>query len=637
MPFGLANLKHLLTLGKFIVGKENGSLKLSNLENFSQLKEELSILDLHNVSNAHDAKKASLDKIDGLDWLLLQWTSEFGNSRNEDKEMELCECRRSTLLPSLGQLPALKELIVEGMDAIETVGSKFYGHGTFQSLEKLEFCDMLAWQEWTSTTEGGVGFPCLCELVIENCPPLMGELPSHLSCLTNLVIKRCPELRCPSSMSLQSLQKLNIEDCNVALLNSMADLTSLASLEIKRISGLVCLARSFIESLIAVEKVEIKKCLELTCLWEEGAEIENLARLEKMNIESCPLLVSLTGKEHGLLPFNLKHLTLSSCKALESLTDAMMMKVDGSSSSNNMLRLDSLRIYNCESLKSLPTTMVKHLTINGCVNFESLPDGVLLQDDGDSNSNLEYLRIEGLPSLNSVGSGHLPASLKEFTVEDCKRLESFPERMLEHCTGLESLRICNCEVLRSLSLEGLSNLRDLNIRRCAVLEFFPEMGLSLPNLRSLTIIGCPGLERILDGGFPPDLTDLYLDGEHLKQPVVEWGLRNLTSVQRLGIYNTCTLPDIVLPSSLRSLWIENAKNLKSIPRGLLQNLNSLQYLQISGCPKLRSLPREGLPASLGSLWITRCPLLKRQRFEEKGEYWSLTRTIPCVQIDDDEL
>ncbi|GKV45214.1 hypothetical protein SLEP1_g52322 [Rubroshorea leprosula] len=721
MPFGIANLKDLLTLGKFIVGKENGSIKLSDLENLSQLKGELSILDLHNVLDVHDVRKASLGKIDGLDWLLLQWTSEFGNSRNEDKEIQvlswlkphlklrsltiicyggkefpswiscpsfsnlsylkLCECKKSTTLPSLGQLPALKELIVEGMDAIEMVDSKFYGHGTFQPLEKLKFCDMLVWKEWTSTTGSGVGFPCLHELVIENCPMLIGDLPSHLSCLINLVIKRCPELRCPSSMSLQSLQKLNIEDCNVALLNSMADLTSLTSLEIKRISGLVFLPKGFIESLIAVEKVEIKECLELTCLWEEGAEIENLARLEIMSIESCPLLVSLTRKEKGLLPFNLKCLTLSNCAALESLTDAMTMKVDGSSSSNNMLRLESLSIYNCDSLKSLPNTTVKHLTINRCVNFESLPDGVLLQDDGDSNSNLESLSIGRLPSLNSVGSGHLPASLKEFNVCDCKRLESFPERMLQHCTGLESLQIWNCEVLRSSSLDGLSNLCDLKISICAVLEFFPQMGISLPNLRSLTIAICPGLERIpdgglplnltdlilencqnlnslpntmneltsiqrlmivrcpgiksiLDGGFPPNLRTLELDGDYLKQPAVKRGLRNLTSLQHFSIYITCPpLLDIVLPSSLTSLSIENGKNLKSIPRGLLQNLNSLQRLSILRCPKLRSLPRKGLPSSLGFLWICQCPLLKRQRFEEKGEYWSLTHIIPSVVID----
>ncbi|GKV45207.1 hypothetical protein SLEP1_g52315 [Rubroshorea leprosula] len=638
-------------LAEFVAGRTCYNLDLEDMsENFSQLKGELSILDLHNVSHAHDAKKASLDKIDGLDWLLLQWTSEFGNSRNEDKVMEvlswlkphlklkslsiicyggkefpswiscpsfsnlsylkLCQCRRSTSLPSLGQLPTLKELIVEGMDAIETVDSKFYGHGTFQCLEKLEFRDMLVWEEWTSTTGDGVGFSCLRELVIENCPKLIGQLPSQLADVINLVIRRCLELRCPSSMSLQSLQKLNIEDCNVAVLNSLVDLVSLTSLEIERISGLVCLARSFIESLIVVEKVKIKKCLELTCLWEEGAKIENLAHLEKMNIESCPLLVSLTGKEHGLLPSNLKHLTLSRCKALESLTDAMMMKVDGSSSSNNMLRLESLSIYNY---------------------------GVLLQDNGDSNSNLESLTIEQLPSLNSVGSGHLPASLKEFTVEDWKRLESFPERMLQHCTELESLRIGDCEVLRSLSLDGLSNLRDLNIVRCAVLEFFPKIGLSLPNLRSLTIIGWPGLERIPDGGFPPNLTDLYLDGEHLKQPTVERGLRNLISLQNVGISNTCPPPDIVLPPSLIFLWIVNAKNLKSIPRGLLQNLNSLRYLEICDCPKLRSLPREGLPPSLVSLCISKCPLLKRQCFEEKREYWSLTRTIPLVQMDDDEV
>ncbi|GKV53080.1 hypothetical protein SLEP1_g59626, partial [Rubroshorea leprosula] len=481
------------------------------------------------------------------------------------------------------------------------------------------------------------------------------------------------------------------------------------------ISGLICLPKSFIESLRAVQKVEIKKCLELTCLWEEGTEIENLARLEIMNIESCPLLVSLTGKEQGLLRFNLKRFTLSSCKALESLTDAMMMEVDGSSSSNNMLRLESLSIYNCDSLKSLPNTTVKHSTINRCVNFESLPnttvkhstinrcvnfeslpnttvkhstinrcvnfeslpDGVLLQDDGDSNSNLVSLTIDGLPSLNSVESGNLPASLKEFIVYNGKRLESFPERLLQHCRGLESIRIGDCEVLRSLSLDGLSNLRDLGISKCALLEFFPEMGLSLPNLRSLSIEDCPRLERIPDAGlplnltalelkncqnlnslpntmneltsirnlrindcpgiksisnwgFPPNLTDLDLDGEHLKQLAVGRGLRNLTSLHG---FNTCHPPDIVLPSSLTSLWMHKAKNLKSIPSGLFENLNSLQFLGIYWCPKLRSLPRKGLPPSLVLLYIVGCPLLKRQRFEEKGEYWFLTRTIPYVEID----
>ncbi|GLT40550.1 hypothetical protein SLA2020_146740 [Shorea laevis] len=386
----------------------------------------------------------------------------------------------------------------------------------------------------------------------------------------------------------------------------MVDLTSLTSLEIKRISRLVCLPQSFIKSLIVVQNVEIEECLQLTCLWDEGAEIENLACLEEMEIKGCPLLVSLTGKEQGLLPFNLKCLTISNCAALESLLDAMMMKLDGSSSGNNMSRLESLIIDNCDSLKSLPTTSVKHLIIDKCANFESLPDGVLLQDDGDSNSTLECLRIKELPSLNSVGSGHLPASLKEFVVYDCKRWESFLKRILQHCIGLESIDIWNCEVLRSFSLDGLSNLRALKIRKCAVLEFFPEMGLSLPNLGLLGIEDCPRFERIPDGGlplnltdleledcqnlnslpntmngltsikklkikdclgiksipdggFPPNLTNLELDGEHLKQPVVKRGLRNLTSLEVLHIYDTCPLLDIVLLSSLVDLRISNAR------------------------------------------------------------------------------
>ncbi|GLT49360.1 hypothetical protein SLA2020_229230 [Shorea laevis] len=110
------------------------------------------------------------------------------------------------------------------------------------------------------------------------------------------------------------------------------------------------------------------------------------------------------------------------------------------------------------------------------------------------------------------------------------------------------------------------------------------------------------------------------------------GLQNLTSLQQLTIEQKLPL-DIVLPSSLTYLAIQKEENLESIPGVLFQNLSSLQLLSIAECPKLRSLPREAFPPSLGRLSIWRCPHLKRQRFEAKGDYWTVTCGIPCVQID----
>ncbi|GLT38506.1 hypothetical protein SLA2020_127510 [Shorea laevis] len=732
MPSEISNLKNLLTLSKLIVGKENRLMKLSNLKNFSQLKGKLSILNLENVLNVQDAMEADLKNIDGLDELHLEWTFDFGNTRNKTNEemqvlkwlkphsnlksltivsyggqefpswirdpifsnllyLRLRDCKTCTLFPSLGLSPVLKELIIEGIEGIETVGPEFYGNGTFSSLEKLVFQNMLNWKEWTSPTGSGGEFPCLVNLEIKNCPKLTGQLPSQLSSLVNLVINGCPELRCSSTTSLVSLRNLHIGDCNVILLKSMIDLTSLTRLRIENISEMSCLPKCFTQFLTALENLEMEGCKELTCLWEDGSKTINLAHLEKMEIRSCPLLVSLTGKEQGLLPLNLKHLVLSSCEALESLLPDLMMRKMGGSNSNstNMLRLEELELSGCPSLRSLslPITL-KRLTIEGCENLESLPDGILMQDDGDNNSNLEYLYIGKHPPLNSFQRGQLPASLKEFKVQNCEGLESISKGMLHQCTGLRSIEIWNCQRLKGLpNLDCLSNLIELNIYSCHALESIPNLGLCIPNLKVLSIFSCtnlksfpnttmsqlkslqelyikycPNIELIPSPGgnenggllldLPPNLTSVRLDDAILKfllpnttqklsNPVPDGhlatvagcGLHNLTSLQYLSISCRTWPPDIVLPSSLTTLWIGAVENLESIPRELLQNLDSLQSLGILSWPKLRSLPKEGLPPSLEQLHISTCPLLKRQRFEAEGDHWPLTHTIPYVAID----
>ncbi|GKV46376.1 hypothetical protein SLEP1_g53363 [Rubroshorea leprosula] len=253
MPSGIGNLKNLVTLSKFIVGKTSGMMtRLSDLKNLSQLQGRLSIEDLQNVLAIQDAREANLDKIHGLEKLVLKWTTSNNDlerttsnsdleqtTSNNDLEqttsdndrdelvlkmqvlsclkphsnlkslkiscyggenfppwvcdpslflnlssMKLNHCERCTLLPSLGLLTVLKELIIEGMDSIEAIGSEFYGrHGSFPSLAELVFRNMPKWKEWTSSAESAGEFPCLHRLVIENCPKLLGQLPSNLSSL----------------------------------------------------------------------------------------------------------------------------------------------------------------------------------------------------------------------------------------------------------------------------------------------------------------------------------------------------------------------------------------------------------------------------------------------------------------------
>ncbi|GLT96382.1 hypothetical protein SLE2022_140070 [Rubroshorea leprosula] len=709
---GIANLKNLLTLSKFMVGEANGLLRLSDLKNFQQLQGKLSILDLQNVVDIQDAREANLDNIHGLDELLLEWTSDFSNSRDRSNGemqvldwlkphsklknlkivfygghkfslwmgdplfsnlsyLELKNCERCTLLPSLGLLPVLKSLRIEGMKAIEVVDSEFYGRGTFPSLERLVFRNMFNWKKWASPVGNGGEFPRLHDLVIQNCPKLIGQLPSNLGSLINLVIQACPELRC-SSMSLPLLRDLNIENCNAALLKSMVDLTSVTSLRIRKISELNCMPKSFVESLTMLKSLNVGSCEELTCLWEEGIEIANLARLETMEISNNPLLVCLAGKEQGLLPFNLKNLHLQNCGELESLPNVLMMKMDGGSN-NILFALENLTFSHCSSLKSFPggklPTTIRSLGIWNCENLESLLDV--------NNNNLKDLNLYALSSLNSFQGGQLPDSLEYFYVDSCKGLESFPERMLQRCTRLEVMVIGRCDKLKSLPIfNGNSNLVNLQIINCEVLESLPELGSSIPNLKFLQIIeckslktlsntiyqlqslqslrirDCPSIKCITDGALPANLTSLELYCENLMllpnnmvelrslqrlsildgRLLVGLDLRNLSSLQEFAISRTWP-PDIVLPSSLTSLKIIDVENLKSISKEILHNLNSLQHLHISDCPKLRSLPREDLPPLLGKLSIENCQHLKRQHFEAKGDYLHLTRSIPYIEID----
>ncbi|GKV50554.1 hypothetical protein SLEP1_g57256 [Rubroshorea leprosula] len=673
LPSGIGRLTNLLTLSKFVIG---GGLRLGELKHLKQLQGDLLISNLHKVSDFRDVSEANLHEIEGLDELILQWTDDFQTSRNVSNEnkvlyelrphcnlkrftieffgglefpswigdpffckleyLELRGCQNITLLPPLGQLPLLKELIIGGMP--EFTGDNSFS-GSFSSLEKL---------------------------TLKDCPKLIEKLPSHLPFLKILVIRNCPQLSY-SLLSLPSLGELEITSCNEAVLRNMMDVTCLTSLKIEKIPKLACLPKSITQFLRAVETVDIKECDELTCLWEDEA---SLASLKCLRIQECPLLDCLPNGLHALtclkelsiqkckkfvrvpvtsLPLHLKKLELDDLVVLESLLDGLMKIGD---EGNNMLQLEELVIKGCEQLKSFPRdklpSTLKRLRIQNCENLESLPEGV----------NLEHFQIYNLPSLKCFPISKLPSALKRLEIRKCKQLESLPDRLLQDCTQLKEMWIEDVENLRSLPIDfmhNLSGLVELELNSCEGFESLPEMDWSsvpnlktlkiqnlknlksLPNemcnltsIRCLIIIDCPGIASIPEGGFPLNLKTLEIRGEGLRQSMLEWGLDKLTSLESFKIGDICPPDNLQLPKSLKNLTIIRMSNLKSIPKVLLQNLHSLEKLGFFLCPKLRSLPEEGLPTSLQVFHLLGCPLLEKRCLEEKGDYWHLIADIPCV-------
>lgn len=113
----------------------------------------------------------------------------------------LFDCKYCFILPPLGQLLVLKELIIEDFEGISCVDRKFYRNVSsatkpFQSLETLTFVGISEWKEWF-TFEGeceGVVFARLRELHIIRCPKLIRDLPSYLLSLALLEIEDCQQL-----------------------------------------------------------------------------------------------------------------------------------------------------------------------------------------------------------------------------------------------------------------------------------------------------------------------------------------------------------------------------------------------------------------------------------------------------------
>ncbi|TXG68017.1 hypothetical protein EZV62_009292 [Acer yangbiense] len=273
----------------------------------------------------------------------------------------------------------------------------------------------------------------------------------------------------------------------------------------------------------------------------------------------------------------------------------------------------------CDSLKfivrgQLPSSL-KRLEIKSCEKLKYLWDDreesctFVVDEENNNNTStslLEYLEVKECPSLKCLSSrGLLPESLQHLYVFDCSQLT-----MLSSSGHLP-------QMLHTLSLDSLPDLESI-AERFHNNKSLEEISVSFNSLESLTLRGCHSMLSFPEEGFPTNLTSLKIDGEvKMYKALLEWGLHNLTSLTSLEIWG---LPEaesfpqqemeMTFPPSLIRLSLYNFPNLKRLMGEGFRNLNSLDYLEIIGCPKLTSFPELALPSSLKSLWIYTCPNLK---------------------------
>ncbi|KAH0981853.1 hypothetical protein GBA52_009030 [Prunus armeniaca] len=640
MPAQMSRLKSLRTLTAFVVGKSTGST-IGELGELPHLRGKLSILKLQNVVDAKDAVQANLKNKKDLKELELAWGDEDSNDSEKVRDvldklqpsislekvtiefyggtnfpnwlgnscfsniqvMRLSNCKYCWSLPPVGGLPALKELYIERMEFVKTIGVEFYGRNgayliqPFQSLEKLEFKEMAEWEEWVPSGSGGPDFPCLQVLTLVKCPKLRGSLPCDLPCLKMLSVSGCGVLydqratattSSSTSLNYNSLEELKIEDgCQTGLL-SLLETKLLSYLHIGRFNDIQCLP--------------------------------NINRLQRLTLWNCPTLTSFP--EDGL-PTSLTSLEIFNCRRLEFLPQEMLAKLTS---------LDYLEIHNsCDSMRSFPLGIFPKLTtleIWYCENLESL----CLIEEGAVLSHLNKLNFYVCPNLVCFPQGGLPTpNLTRLEFFDCEKLKSLPEH-IHTLTALENLYITNLPNLESIAEDGglPPNLRDFSIDNC---ERLRASSSSVGDYCNWGLQALVSLEHftICDRGSDEILETL------LKQQLLPTTLRTLR-IEKLSTLKSLDGKGLAHLTFLQTLEIMYCKSLEFLPGEALQHLTSLQRLYINDCPSLQFLPEEGLPPSLSYLSISNCSALEKRYQNKTGQdHWASISHIPCIEINDEVI
>ncbi|XP_004299618.1 PREDICTED: putative disease resistance RPP13-like protein 1-like [Fragaria vesca subsp. vesca] len=256
LPANLGKLTHLQTLSAFLVDKDDGCC-IGQLKNLNDLKGALCISRLENVMKVEEAEEASLVQKKCLETLELRWSHLL--STNKEKQEEILEwlephyglkelqihhyggsklptwisnpsfadlvavtlyrCNNCVLLPSMGNLPALKVLSIMEMNEVTEINHQFFRNGladdqafsAFPKLETLEIDIMVNLKDWQEVQKGDL--PSLLKLTVVSCPELV-TLPSlsSLNLLKHLEFRSCPKLQ-PSDQLPDSLEALMIVDC----------------------------------------------------------------------------------------------------------------------------------------------------------------------------------------------------------------------------------------------------------------------------------------------------------------------------------------------------------------------------------------------------------------------------------------
>ncbi|KAK8458700.1 hypothetical protein SEVIR_3G424400v4 [Setaria viridis] len=475
-------------------------------------------------------------------------------------------CEELTTLPEGPELGAAPKVLKS--EDLTTLCGGDYGkaRSSFPALKVLRLCRLDNFQSWEATEadQGDTIFPNLEELSIETCPEL-AALPSATSQgvsfdhsdvtawsafpnlkkllledldsfkslgmteathgeqqifpdLETLRVEKCPKLTTlPGVIEAPKLGVLKINGSQLTaimvprIINSLSEL----ALSVEDTETTLPTVHSAFELVDAnnnkspLTRLQLRGCNFLfpsipLALWTCFVQLQYLV-IERIN----HALVYWPEKEFQIL-VSLRRLSIQECRGLIGYAKAAPGQPI-SERSQVLPRLESLRIWDCESLVevfNVPASL-KKMDLRGCPELKSIFGEQ--QDEPTFNQGpsaapklsssardhlllpcLESLYIQRCESLSEVLN--LPPSLREIHISWCGKLQLLSGQL----DGLQTLHIWVCPELRSLKscLGEFSTLERLNLNGCKRLASLPDGPQAYSSLRHLFIKSCPGIQSL---------------------------------------------------------------------------------------------------------------------------------------------
>ena len=441
-------------------------------------------------------------------------------------------------------------------------------------------------------------------------------------------------LRNLTNLRYLELYKMRIE----ALPNSIYNLRKLEILKLKSIRGLCCLPES-LSCLRNLRHLVIIDCNSLAYMFPDIHNLSVLRRLSLyiVNSEKGHSLAELGGlKLGGKLSIQGLNNVGSSSEAqganLKAKEDLQELHFSWPSKTKSP-------VTNVEQvLEALqPHSKLKVMAIKG-YEGSRFPSWM---GNGSVLSNLVSLQFYNCNNCRQLSPlGKLP-SLRKLHISLMKRVQYMDDGECnggDEVTAFPSLEELHVEWLpnleRLLKVEQgdmFPHLSNLSIQFCPKLQW-P----SLPCVRTLNLSECNNETLSSISGFNSLYSLCLYESIDLKS-FPKGMMNDLSCLKTLIISNFTILEElpneITKLKALESLDVRKCHELKSLPEQGLEGLCSLRTLTIYSCIRLRSLPEAVQHlTSLEVLSIEYCPTLQKRCKERIGEDWHKIEHIPKVTL-----